>query len=326
VSSDRPLRPGSLPARLAAQIVGRASNLKLPVGSHLAEQSLADELRVSRTPIRLALRLLSRMGVVEKRNNRGYFLKKAGETLTTAPTVPSDNEEDPLYFKIAEDRLAQRLDPEFSEVELLRRYGVTRTRILRLLSRMANEGWVSRNPGRGWEFQPVLDSLHAYEHAYRFRMLIEPAALREPGYEMEKATLQRLRIQQEKMLEGGMVHYSRFELFQIGSNFHEEIVNGSKNAFFVDGIRRVNRLRRLMEYHVHKDRISLISEYDDHLSLLKLIETKQLEEAAVFLHRHLANAMKKKLDIAGNLSLQEKRGRSTNGAVHAKAKHNRLKR
>ena len=42
--------------------------------------------------------------------------------------------------------------------------------------------------------------------------------------------------------------YSDAQIFDIGCEFHETIVGGSGNPFLLDGIRRVNSLRRLLEY------------------------------------------------------------------------------
>ncbi len=53
--------------RLANLILDTARTLRLKAGHHFTEQWLADELSVSRTPVRSALRLLATRGVVDGR-------------------------------------------------------------------------------------------------------------------------------------------------------------------------------------------------------------------------------------------------------------------
>ncbi|MDQ7761992.1 GntR family transcriptional regulator, partial [Xanthomonas sontii] len=144
-----------LPARLAGQILEWARIQGLPPGAHLREQALAEMFKVSRTPVRLALDLLREADRVEQRPNRGYFLREAG-LATTAGAVP--RADDPVYLRIAEDRLAGALAERVTEAELLRRYGIAPARLRRILARMAEEGWIDRLPGQGWAFQPILTS------------------------------------------------------------------------------------------------------------------------------------------------------------------------
>ena len=281
----------NLASRLAAQIIERARQLGMSAGAHLTEQELADAFRVSRTPVRMALRVLQDMKLVENRPNRGFFLTQAaGEANanTGIQAAPDGADEDPLYFQIAEDRLTGSLGERCTEAELARRYGASRARVLRLLSRMAQEGWIERLPGHGWSFQPALTAGQAYDQGYRYRMLIEPAALREPGYHLATETIAEARAQQKAMLAGGIQHWSRSETFTANANFHEVIVAGASNPFLLGGLRRVNRLRRLHEYRTllqHRDR--LVHECEDHLRLLDLIEAGEHEAAATLLHEHL---------------------------------------
>jgi DNA-binding GntR family transcriptional regulator len=293
----------TLASRLAAQIIERARQMDMPAGTHLTEQELADAFRVSRTPVRMALRVLQEMQLVENRPNRGFFLTlQAGEAnaSTGIQPAPEGADEDPLYFQIAEDRLSGTLEERCTEAELARRYGASRARVMRLLSRMAHEGWVERLPGHGWSFLPALTSGQAYDQGYRYRMLIEPAALREPGYHLSAETIAEARAQQGAMLAGGIHNWSRSEAFAANTKFHEVIVAGANNPFLLGGLRRVNRLRRLQEYRTlqqHRDR--LVHECEDHLRMLDLIAAGRLEEAAVAMHRHLDHSRQAKARIMG---------------------------
>jgi len=301
-SKNAPSAPGrgkgALPAnrtlatRLALRVIAHIKAKNLPAGAHLTERALAELLRVSRTPVRAALNFLADTGFVGKSVNRGYFLTKpAGQIVGPEPT----SEEDRSYLQIAEDRLDGQLPARVTESDLMRRYSISRTRLIPILTRIMHEGWIDRLPGKGWEFQSLLDSVEAFEQGHRFRMVIEPAALREPGYHLPANICADLRARQRSMLEGGILRYSRVELFEIGSSFHEAIIAGANNPFYLDAIRRINRLRRLLEYRSKLDRVRLVRECRQHLKLLALIEAGDRSGAAKYLHQHLAGSLKPKL-------------------------------
>ncbi len=285
-----------LPSKLAQQILAYIADNRLAQDTHLGEEWLAKQLKVSRTPIRGALEFLASMGVVERRPNRGYFVVADSRSLVSKPLVEEDTE-DLVYFRIVEDRLSGILPERISELELMRRYGMTKSWLTSLLRRMSQEGWISRLPGKGWEFLPVLVSEEAYDRMYKFRMLIEPAALEEDGFYLAQGDLTRLRNQQKAMLDGGILRFSRAETFQIGAQFHETLVSASGNPFLVDAIQRMNRLRRLLDYRAHGDRSRLVHTCKEHLELLDLIEAGKLKEAANFLRAHIDHERRIKLPL-----------------------------
>jgi len=279
--------PGALPGWLAARLVEHFRDQGLEPGTHLTEQALADHFQVSRTPVRLALASLVDVGAVEHLPNRGFFVARPTATLSGADVAPADD--DKLYYRIAEDRLAGRIPERITESQLVRKYRAARKRVAAALSRMAHEGWLERLPGHGWAFHQMLDSVKGYEDAYRFRAVVEPAALRQPGYHLPAETIQRLRHLQHELLTNN-ARYSDAEAFEIGSTFHETLVGASGNAFLLDALRRVNSLRRLFEYRAKRDRSKLAGQHRDHLRMLDLIEAGKLEEAARLLERHLGGA------------------------------------
>jgi len=278
--------PSTLPSKLAQQILAYIADNRIEQETHLGEERLAAYLKVSRTPIRAALEFLAGMEIVEKRPNKGYFVKADSRSLVSKPLI-EENAEDLIYYRIVEDRLSGVLPERISELELMRRYGLTKSWLSSLLRRMSQEGWIERLPGKGWEFLPVLVSEEAYDQMYQFRMLVEPSALLQKDFYLSTADITRLRSLQHAMLDGGLLRFSRVETFQIGAQFHETIVAGSRNPFFVDAIQRMNRLRRLLDYRTHGDRSRLVHTCKEHLDLLDLIEARKLQEAADFLHKHI---------------------------------------
>ena len=83
---------------------------------------------------------------------------------------------------------------------------------------------------------------------------------------------------------------SRDKLFKANSEFHEMLMACAHNDFFIDAVRRVNRLRRLIEYRITVDRTRLPIQCQEHLRILELIETGDMRTASDFLRLHILGA------------------------------------
>lgn len=161
-----------VPARQSAEYVHRRVReaileAEIPPGEIMSQVALADELGVSRTPLREALRMLQGEGLVEARANR---------RVRVAPISPSDLEE--LYalrvvleaqaLRLAVPRMSQehiaRLEgsiaemAHFAEQRDMRRWLVPHAEYHRQLTRLAGD-----------RFAALLSQL--FDHAERYRRL-----------------------------------------------------------------------------------------------------------------------------------------------------------
>jgi DNA-binding GntR family transcriptional regulator len=282
-----------LSAQVAHRIVDHIRRNAFETGHHLGAQELADLFKVSRAPVTAALQALQQAEMVYFEPNRGFFVAKPVDRLPPSG-LPDRDEEDALYFRIAEDRLSGRLPFRISESELMRRYGISRARLQILLTQIAQEGWIERLPGHGWEFTTTLTSGESYEEAYQFRATLESQALFQPRFAIDHAQLEAARRQQLALLDGEMLTLPRARLFEINASFHETLVSWSNNSLFLDALRRVNRLRRLIEYRVTVDRSRLAVQCREHLAILEKLEEGDLPAVAAFLHAHIGKAWKVK--------------------------------
>jgi DNA-binding GntR family transcriptional regulator len=282
----------NLATQMTARILDYIRSNDLQADEHLPSQTLADALRVSRAPINAALQILEGFKIVRSEPNRGFFLVKGAADLPDLPDV-DDSEverEDEWYFAIAEDRLAGKLADRVSESELMRRYGLSRTRLLRILTKIADEGWIERLPGNGWAFGALLTSRDSYQQGYQLRAALEPQALLLPSFEIDRAAFDAARERQQWLLDGAYKRASRSEVFAANAEFHEMLMTCSRNAFFLDAVKRVNRLRRLVEYRITVDRSRLPIQCSEHLNILTLLEKGMRQEAADFLRVHISGA------------------------------------
>lgn len=282
-----------LAAQVAHRIVEHIRENGLEAGHHLGAQKLADLFKVSRAPVTEALKALEDGGVVYSEPNKGHFVTRPiAHIASSPPDAVADETEDKLYFLIAEDRLSGRLPDRVSENELMRRYSVPRGRLQLLLGQITEEGWVERLPGHGWAFGSTLSSGEAYARAYHFRAAIESQAVLQPGFRIDPDEFETIRRQQVALLDGEMFTLPRARLFEINTRFHESIVSWSQNSFFLDASRRINRLRRLIEYRVTGgDRSRLKGQSEEHLLILDKLVAGDLEEVSDMLRDHIVAAL-----------------------------------
>lgn len=294
-----------LAPQLAVKIVEHLKSHGSAAGTHLGTQYFADLFQVSRIPVTAALNLLAEEGIVVSERNRGFFLAKDAADLPGKQDASPESAtplKDPLYYTLAEDWLTGKITEKISENELMRLYEVSRPQLLKVLQRAAEDLWVERLPGHGWRLQSVMVSPQAYEDGYRFRMAIEPAALLEPTFRVDGAALKALAEHQTLLLKGGIRKLSQTELFSINSQFHEVLIGFSNNPFYVDAVKKIDRVRRLLDFRstrsANRDRLS--KQCREHLEILHLLENGNNRAAAELLRSHIKGALESKLALVGD--------------------------
>jgi DNA-binding GntR family transcriptional regulator len=287
--------PTPLIRRVATDIVERIREHHLTPGTRLVERELAEHLRVSRSPVRGALRLLAEDGIVAPGDAGGYVVRRVPEApLTSVPGLEPDRAGEELYLRIAGDRLDGVLAERVTEAALLRRYDLTPAQLARVLRRISGEGWIERLPGYGWSFLPVLSSLTAYQDSYRFRLVIEPAAILEPTFELNRPVIEKVRQQQQDLVDGGIWTIGNADLFDLNRSYHEAVIACAGNAFFTDALCRIDNLRRLIEYRRSLKRERAVVRCREHVALADLLLAGDTRAAAACMHDHLATVGEEK--------------------------------
>lgn len=285
------LPPSGLAPALAKNVLQIILSQGHGVGYRLTEQSLADELGVSRSPVRKALQYLQALGALDSTPNRGFVIAQDTKELRQIDLPSAEDSDEGIYMRVAEDRLTGAIEDEIAESELMDRYSLSRLQVQRVLNRMSREGMIDRKPGRGWVFRPVLNTVQSHRESYRFRMIIEPASILEPTFRVDLAAFAKVRRQQLQLLEDGLDKWTAAERFRAGCEFHEAIVGCSGNRFLIDSLKNINQLRRVIEYHSHTgstpDRERLARQCEEHLHLLDLLEAGERMEASHMLRQHL---------------------------------------
>ena len=285
-------RASPLQLDLANQIMRSIRDGVIAPGEHLTEQSLAQQMGVSRSPVRAAFKLLEQRGYLESRANAGVTVcEQLPEEADEGGFEVEGMTEDGLYRELITARAQGRLPDVFSEAELLSRYEVTRSVLLRTLLRMSSEDLVARRKGNGWGFQPALSSTEAKQESYRFRMLVECGGVRETSFKSDADALARARAAHERFLRTPSNEQSSTDFIDMNSSFHEMLAEFSGNQFILQAVRSQNRLRRLEEYRRHANNpINVENSCQEHLRIIEALEQGDTDLAALLLHRHLSMA------------------------------------
>jgi DNA-binding GntR family transcriptional regulator len=285
-----------LQSRVARDIIIFSRREDLKAGEHLVESFLANKIGTSRSPVNVALRYLADIGVLTHDLNRGYFLSTDARALNDLANQFASQADDPLYLRIAEDRLTRRLPDVVNEVDLMRLYKVARSTLRKVLSRIQKEGWIEKSVGHGWTFQAMIDSASAYEESYVYRAAIEPTGLASERFFADPEELAALRQQQQFIADSGYGTMTAIELVEANSLFHETLAKWSGNRFILQGVRRSDQLRRLVEYRqAAQERSPRRLQTIEHLAILDAIDEHDQTKAAELMRKHLEGARRQKV-------------------------------
>ncbi|MGY2289529.1 GntR family transcriptional regulator [Pseudomonas sp. SDO528_S397] len=267
---------------------------RLPVGAHLPEWTLAKLIGTSRSPVKVALEHLVGAGLMRYDKNRGYHVQ--GDLFNLPPDVQAQVQdvEDPLYLRLTEARFAGVLADSVTEADLTRLLGVSRGEVGKVLARAQSEGWLEKEVGYGWRFLPMIDSLEAYEDMYALRLAIEPAGILSAKFKPDLAQLRALRQEQQAILDGGYLTMSPTERFESNARFHETIAEWAGNRFSLQTLRRLDQMRRLVEYRQTRPDLPRQALAEEHLQILDAIEKGDNLGAASYMRQHIEAAWRKK--------------------------------
>jgi len=234
--------------------------------------------------------VLSKRGLLNVVPRRGYVLKRAVRDQDLEPYADLASEDDKLVQRMATDRFSGTLPDNISETDLMRRYGVARGALARVLNGLVQDNVIERRSGHGWRFLPAFDATQLHEDSYRFRLLIEPACVLEPTFRLDKARAQRLRQIHVELLSDGLEKLSSSQFFELNAEFHEFVAGCSRNRFLEQAVIHQNRLRRFFSYIAvfapERMRVSC----SEHVAILDRLMAGEREHAATLLWRHLLGA------------------------------------
>jgi DNA-binding GntR family transcriptional regulator len=284
--------------KLARKIVEYTLERSMRPGDHLPETTLSEACGVSRTPIRSALRLLEMNGIVQRREEGGYFLDHAPEEAGVSGMSQLEEMEDSLAARILSDRAERRITDVQSVSALVRRYAAPRSAVLNALKILSADGVVAQLPGRAWAFQPLLDTPNSLAESLSFRLALEPQAILAPGFEMDSQKSGLLRQQMEDFLGRSDGHMSSVAFLHLDCAFHSLIAESSGNRFIRGTLLAHQRLRLTTQKDHTIPDFRLRQSLEEHLDILDSLERMQHQLAADQMVLHLRRSQIRKPQAA----------------------------
>lgn len=285
----------SLVLKIANTLKQRMALGEIERGSHLSAQKVADDFQVSRSPARDALLALAQQGLLEQQRHRGFFVLDPAPT--TSSELPATLAEPEAYYLLSEDWLGDRIPQDVTEQLVRERYGLTKAQASEILNRAASVGWAKPKPGYGWRLQEVAKTGQTLQQIYRMRLLIEPAGLLEPTFVADTSVLQRLKLEQRQLLDGGIETLPTDLLLATGMDFHEALSKLSGNPLYHMVLVQMNDMRRLLEYRAMVDRSRYYSQCTEHLEMIERLLDGDNVGAAELMKHHLNGALARKSPV-----------------------------
>jgi DNA-binding GntR family transcriptional regulator len=195
-----------------------------------------------------------------------------------------------VYQQLKSDIFNFRLFPgdRFSETGIARHYGVSRTPMRDGLFRLQREGYLEVGFRRGWKVCPI--NFDQLDQLYDLRIVLEAAAVERVGAggELAHATLEALKAVwcvAPELRENDPAKMSGMD-----ENFHRQLVAATGNAEMLrvhnEVTERIRIVRRLDFLKPHRTSAT----YDEHSTMLNLIERNRLTEAIILLRAHITQS------------------------------------
>ncbi|MBO1078433.1 GntR family transcriptional regulator [Roseomonas haemaphysalidis] len=276
---------------LARDILLRLQAESVKPGEKLSRLLLSRELGVSRTPVNGAIALLANLGVVRTEGRAVRLVDPGLDAARLGAPGPSPAEEvADLMIRLARDRRIGTLPDEVSERDLLQRYSVRTAILQQALRQLLELGAVGRNRGHGWRFQSGYNSAEERRASHQFRLIVEPAALREAGFRLDQAWVSQMEAQHREVGACRWEEFDAIGFFELNAAFHQGLADASGNRFLGQAVQQQNRLRRFSGYGWSRGAAQVRQSVSAHLDILQALKRGDREAAAAAMTAHIQQA------------------------------------
>jgi DNA-binding GntR family transcriptional regulator len=211
--------------------------------------------------------------------------------LASAPSAASGPNPlaEQVYQQLKEDIFSFQLFPgdRFSESDIAKHYGVSRTPMRDGLFRLQREGYLEVGFRRGWKVSQI--NFEQMDQLYDLRIVLELASLeRLPMGHAPREAIERLKA--IWCVEPELRESDPVTMFGMDETFHRQLLaatgNGEMLRVHNEVTERIRIVRRLDFLKPHRTTAT----YDDHATMLRLIERNKLPEATILLRAHITQS------------------------------------
>ena len=210
---------------------------------------------------------------------------------TAAPrpaSAPHRSRADDVYAQLKQDVAEFKLVPgdRFTENELSERLGVSRTPVRQALFRLQQEGYVEVLFRSGWRVLPF--DFDQFEQLYDLRMVLETTAAQRLCTDGERVDRELL----DELVAFWLVPVAErsadmLEVSQRDEAFHCSLVAAAGNAEMARVHRDVTDRIRIIRRLDFTKQARIDATYDEHAKILKAIQRKRGDQAAMLLRAHI---------------------------------------
>lgn len=218
-------------------------------------------------------------------------------TLIRRPAIAADatarrSRADEVYEQLKGDVGQFKLVPgdRFTENEICERLGVSRTPVRQALFRLQQEGYVEVLFRSGWRVLPF--DFDKFEQLYDLRMVLETAAAQRlsddalhRGGAVNRALLDELAA--IWLVPSAQRSSDTLQVSQWDEAFHCALVTAAGNAEMARVHRDVTDRIRIIRRLDFTKQARIDATYDEHAKILKAIQRKRGEQAAMLLRTHI---------------------------------------
>lgn len=215
-------------------------------------------------------------------------------TAMTSEPTPLLAHSERVYLQLRQEIYQFVLLPgdRFTEVDIARRLGCSRTPVREALLLLQNEGLVRRCLRNGWEVFPI--DFDVYEDLYETRALIEMNSVRSlcssPSPKVNRDVLASLKAIWVVAPEAQLLECDN--IASLDEQFHIALTEAAGNrelaAILTNITNRIRIMRRLdFEYETR-----IAQTYKEHAELLGAIEQRDEERAVALISAHIKDAYK----------------------------------
>ena len=195
-----------------------------------------------------------------------------------------------VYQQLKNEIFSFRLFPgdRFSENGIAQHYGVSRTPMRDGLFRLQREGYLEVGFRRGWKVSPI--NFDQLDQLYDLRIVLEVAAVERVGAGGDVAHAAVEALKAIWCVEPESRESDPVKMFGMDENFHRQLVAATGNAEMLrvhnEVTERIRIVRRLDFLKPHRTSAT----YDEHSTMLNLIERNRVTEAIILLRAHITQS------------------------------------
>lgn len=292
---------------------------QLSAGTVLLEGPIADRLGMSRVPVRGALRKLAEEYKIHRFEGRGYLTGRPDQKIKplrtdlqsldwpvdiSGPTNSFRKRAWQLIYNEVEEAITTLIPFDcyrVSEVEIARKFGVSRTVARETLFRLQQKGIVDKDRWSHWVAGPLTAQTNAEQ--YEIRRLLEPAALNAASAHHDRNIIQAMSDKVSRAIEQQDT-LTVDQLEELELDLHRTCLEPAANQI-LSGLIKQNQIPLLANkiFHSQLDVADHGPMLREHALIFEHLLNKAVSAACESMEHHLQNASARTLERMKVLSI-----------------------